>query len=324
MQTCYRLHIKSKGWLSQEIIVSMNMHKKSMYWWLLILANVLWATSYVSAKFVLQSLSVTMMLALRLGISALILLPLVIIKRKELHVTRQDLWQLALLAVVGFVINKLFEFNGLALSTATDVALLISSESLFTAILSWVLLREPFRRNTLLFLLIGLFGVYLVVGQGLLPTGGDVRQMVGNLLVVLSLFSEAFYTVRGKSLLVRHSPFLITAAAIVGSICFWGPVAGWEVLHTGWPHLDLTSWLAIVWLALMATVIAYLAWFYGLTKIEGSHAASTLFLQPLLGTVLAILLLHETLTLYTLAGGILIIFSVYVIAKKTQPPETST
>src|SRR5205814_2164088 len=124
-----------------------------------------------------------------------------------------------------------------------------------------------------------------------------------------------FYTIRSKSMLVKHSPLVVTAAAIVGSIAVWGPVAGWEVLHTGWPQLDLTSWLAIVWLAVVTTVIAYLAWFYGLSRASGSIAASTLFIQPLLGTLLAIVLLNELLTLFTIVGGLLIIFSVYVISR---------
>ncbi len=293
---------------------------RSSSWWFLIMANVLWATSYVTAKFVLQSLSVTMMLALRLGLAALILLPLLIVKRKEFHLTYRDILQLGLLALVGFIVNKVLEFGGLALSTASDVALLITSESLFTAALSWLLLREPFKWSMLISLLVGLFGVYLIVEQGLIPTlspVGGLSQLIGNLLVVLALFSEAFYTVRGKSMLSKHSPLLVTAAAIVGSMFFWGPVAGWEVLHSGWPHLDVASWFSIGWLALMATVVAYLAWFYGLSKVEGSLAASTLFIQPLLGTLFAVLLLHEPLTLSTIGGGVLIIMSVYVLSKST-------
>jgi drug/metabolite transporter (DMT)-like permease len=288
-------------------------------WWLLILANVLWATSYVAAKFVLQELSVTMMLALRLGLSAFILLPFLIIKRNELRLTREDLLQLALLALVGFIVNKLLEFGGLALSTASDVALLITSESLFTSAMSWLILREPFKRSALISLLVGFFGVYLVVGQGLIPTlstSGGIGRLVGNFMVVLALLSEAFYTVRGKSLLTKHSPLLVTAAAIVGSMFFWGPAAGWEVLHSGWPHLILVSWVCIGWLALMTTVVAYLAWFYGLSRVEGSLAASTLFIQPLLGTLLAVFLLHESLTLYTVGGGLLIAISVYMLMRQ--------
>src|SRR5213078_2391795 len=107
--------------------------------------------------------SVTMMLALRLALAALCLLPFVFLKRKELHLTRKDIVQLAILACLGFVLNKLLEFGGLALSTASDVALLITSESIFTAAFSWVFLRERFKRLTGFALLLGFVGVYLIV-----------------------------------------------------------------------------------------------------------------------------------------------------------------
>jgi probable blue pigment (indigoidine) exporter len=66
----------------------------------------------------------------------------------------------------------------------------------------------------------------------------------------------------------------------------------------------------------MSTAIAYLLWFQGLAKVEGSAAASALFIQPLLGTLLAIVLLGDQLTPTTIIGGILIIVSVYVISRQ--------
>ncbi len=288
-------------------------------WLLLIVANVLWAASYVAAKFALRDTSVVMMLALRMGISALILLPFLIVRRKELKLTRSLLPQLALLTLVGFVLNKLLEFGGLALTTASDVALLITSESIFTAALSWILLRERFKPLTGFALLLGFVGVYLIVERSVIPNvpaGGGALRMLGDLLVILALLVEAFYTVRGKAMLVKHPPLLITAASIVGSVIFWAPVAGWEVLTTGWHPIGIAAWISIVWLALMSTVIAYLAWFKGLAHVDGSSAASTLFIQPLLGTLLAIGLLQDALTPMTIVGGILIMVSVYLISRQ--------
>ena len=287
-------------------------------WFLLILANVLWACSYVAAKFALRDISVNMMNALRMIISALVLLPLLIALRKELNLTRRDLPQLALLAIVGIVIAKTLEFGGLAFSTASDVALLISSESIFTAVLSWLLLGERFKPLTGIALLLGLLGVYLIVERSLVPNippGGGVLRILGDLLVVLGLICESFYTVRGKALLVKHPPLLITAAAIVGSAIVWVPLAGGEILYSGWHPLSLTTWLAVGWLAIMSTIVAYLAWFKGLEEVDGSAAASTLFVQPLLGTILAIMLLNDQLLPTTIIGGALIITSVYLISR---------
>ena len=287
-------------------------------WLLLILANILWACSYVAAKYALRDISVLMMNALRMILAAVVLLPFLIAMRKDLKLTRRDLPQLALLAFIGLVINKTFEFGGLSLSTASDVALLITSESIYTAALSWLVLRERFKPLTGIALLLGFAGVYLIIERSLvpnIPSGGGTLRMLGDLMVVLALIFEAFYTVRGKALLVKHSPLLITAATIAGSTIFWIPIAGGDILFGGWHPLSLTAWLSVGWLALMSTVIAYFAWFKGLATVDGSAAASTLFIQPLLGTVLAIVLLHDQLLPTTIVGGILIIASVYLISR---------
>ncbi len=291
--------------------------RRTFSWFLLIMANVLWAGSYVAAKLALLDLSVNMMNALRMIIAALVLLPVLIARRKDLHLARRDLLQLALLALIGFVINKILEYGGLALTTASDVALLIASESIFTAILSWIFLRERFRLLTGFALLLGFFGVYLIIERSLIPNipaGGGAWRIVGDLLVVLALTFEAFFTVRGKSLLIKHSPLLVTAAAIVGSTVFWIPVAGYEVLAHGWRPISWQSWLGLLWLALMSTAIAYLAWFKGLERVEGASAATTLFIQPLLGATLAIILLGDQILPTTIIGGILILVSVYAIS----------
>ena len=287
-------------------------------WLLLITANTLWAASYVTAKLALQDTSVNVMLALRMGISALLLFPFLIAVRSQLHLTRQLIPQLLALALIGFVINKLLEFGGLALTTASDVALLITGESIFTAALSWLLLRERFRPLTGFALLLGFVGVYLIVERSLIPnipSGGGQLRIIGDLLVLLALLVESLYTVRAKSMLVKHSPFLITSASIVVSMLFWTPIAAWEIIGTGWHPIGLVAWLSIAWMAIMSTVVAYLAWFKGLAKVDGSAAASTLFIQPLLGTFLAIVLLHDQLTTMTVVGGILIIVSVYLISR---------
>ena len=287
-------------------------------WFLLILANTLWAASYVAAKFALRDTSVNIMLALRMAIAALVLLPLLIARRKQLHFTRAAIPQLLLLALIGFVINKLLEYGGLALTTASDVALLITSESIFTAALSWLILRERFKPLAGFALLLGFIGVYLIVERSLIPnipSGGGSWRVVGDLLVILALLVEAFYTIRGKVLLLKHSPLLITAASIVVSMIFWTPVAAWEIATAGWHPLGLLAWLSIAWMGIMSTALAYLLWFQGLAKVDGSAAASTLFIQPLLGTILAIVLLQDQLTYMTVIGGIFIIVSVYLISR---------
>lgn len=290
----------------------------------LALANVLWAGTYVAGKVALGEVSPVTLNAFRFTLAALLLSPVLIHERARIRPllrSRADLLTLGLLVLLGWVLNKLFEYVGLALSTASDVALLISTESLFTAALSWTLLRERVTRLGVAALAVGMFGAYLVVARGLVPTLGasdgvnNTARIVGDLLVMLALFIEALYTIRGKTVLHRWPPLFFTALTITGSLVFWLPAGAVTLAQAGWPRLTLSGWLAIGYMAVFSTVLAYWLWFRGLTIFEGSAAAPLLFIQPLLGALLALWLLGERLTWVTVVGGALILLSMILVLR---------
>lgn len=298
-------------------------------WAMLIVGNALFAGSYAAGKAALLGLSPIMLNALRFTIASLFLLPIVIAGRQRLRFPPRMLPRFALLVLMGFVINKFFEYEGLSLTTASDTALLISMESIFTALFSWVFLRERFSRAAGLALIAGFLGAYLIIEQGFLPhldpTSRASLRVLGDLLVILSLVFESGYTVSGKALLDRYPPLLITAASIIGSLIFWLPAGAAEIARAGWPRLPLEGWLGVLYLAIAVTVVGYFLWFQALTQVDASSAAPFLFIQPFLGALIAILLLGEQLTWATAAGGALILISVSLVSRRkpviTEPFE---
>ncbi len=289
-------------------------------WAMLIVGNALFAGSYVAGKVALRDLSPIMLNSLRFGFASLCLLPIVIAGRRRLRFPLRVLPRFVLLVLMGFVINKFFEYVGLNLTTASDTALLISAESIFTAIFSWVILRERFSRAAAGALACGSLGVYLIIEQGLVPhldaAGSAGSRILGDLLVILSLAFEAGYTIMGKSMLDRYPPLLITAASVLGSLIVWLPAGAEETVRLGWPQLPLAGWLGVLYLALAVTVAGYFLWFQALTQVDASSAAPFLFIQPFLGALIAILLLGEQLTWATIAGGALILISVYIVSRR--------
>ena len=284
----------------------------------LILANILWAGTYTAGKVALRYLSPVELNTIRFSLAALMLSPVLIRGWRRLPRDRRSLLMLAFLTLLGFVLNKTFEYVGLSLSTASDVALLIATESIFTALLSWTLLRERVTAAGVVALLVGLFGVYLIIERGFAPNlggGGGAARIVGDLLVVLSLLIEALYTVKGKSTLAAVPPLLFIATTITGGLIVWLPAGAIAVAHSGWPHVPMQGWLAVLYMAGFATVAGYYLWFRGLSVVDGSAAAPLLFIQPLLGATLAILLLYDVVTWATLLGGALIGASLLLVMR---------
>jgi drug/metabolite transporter (DMT)-like permease len=288
----------------------------------LVLANALWAGTYSAGKIALRDLSPVELNAVRFSLATLMLLPVLVRGWRHIPKDRSSLLKLGQLVLLGFVLNKAFEYFGLALSTASDVALLIATESIFTALLSWTILRERVTRTGVAALVVGLTGAYLIVERGFLPnlgTAGSTR-VVGDLLVVFSLLMESGYTVSGKATLGTLPPLLLTSVSIAGSLFVWLPAGAMAVAQRGWPHVSPVGWLAVLYMAAIATVTGYWLWFRGLTRLDASVAAPTLFIQPLLGAALAIWLLHDVLTWATLLGGALIGVSLLLVVRGSRKP----
>ncbi len=284
----------------------------------LVIANALWAGTYVEGKIALSELNSVELNALRFTIASLALLPALAHGWRRIPRDRNSLLTLATLTLLGFVLNKAFEYFGLALSTASDVALLIATESLFTAVLSWTALRERVTPTGIAALVVGLMGVYLIVERGVLPIfgpGSGNARITGDLLVIFSLLLESGYTILGKRTLAQIPPLLFTAATITGSLIVWIPAGAVAVARSGWPHLTATGWQAALYMALIATVAGYWLWFRALSVVDASTAAPTLFIQPLLGAALGVWLLGDTITWATWAGGALIFASLLLVMR---------
>ncbi len=294
-------------------------------WAMLIAANVVFAGAYVSGKFALTAVSPVTLNALRFTSAGLLLVPVVIRLRREARMDRRDLVTFVAISLLSFVLNKLFEYEGLNLSTASDGALLISGESIFTALLAWSVLRERATWVRGVALTLGFAGAYLIVERGFAPhflTGAgriDLR-VLGDALFVLSLTFEAVASIISKRLAGRFSPLFVSAATIVGSVVVWAPAG---VVDIGAHGLRLTP-LAVGGIAdqaLFVTIVGYFLWFGGLQLIDGSAAATTLFLQPLIGTLLAVVILGDRINLFTVLGGACIVISVLAVSRGARSPS---
>jgi len=281
--------------------------------------NVLWAGSYVSGKAALDQVPFVTLNALRFGIAAVILAPIVWRGRAMLPRDRGGRLRLLAIAVFGFCGNKALEFLGLSLTTATDTALLITSESLVTLLFAVLILGERLQRRTAAALGLGGFGVYVLVEGGLvaphLLRGGEG---VGDGIVVASLVLESLATIAGSRLMRGGAPVVVTGAAVMLSECVWAPAAIGYGIHSGAPHLDAAGWVGVVYLAVVTTVIAYSGWFWGLQRLSAQDVTPLLLVQPLAGTLIAAVVRGERPGVSTLAGGACVLAAVGLTALRRE------
>jgi drug/metabolite transporter (DMT)-like permease len=281
---------------------------------LLFAANLVYATSYVVTRVVLDDLPPAFLALVRLVVGAAILVPIArALETPAGTPARGDAWRIVWMGVVGFAGAFALSHWGLARSTATNAALLIIVEPLSIMALSPLLLGERLRRREVAGGVLALLGAVLVVLNGVPGlTLALAPHWRDDLLLVLAGLAYGAYTLIGRAVLARHSPLVVTARSIVWGAVVMVPLAVAEWLGGARPVLSPTAVGGALYLAIVITAFGYLLWNWVLARVSAPQVAIFVTVQPIGGAVLGVVLLREPLTVFTVAGAVLIVLGLWL------------
>ncbi len=280
----------------------------------LLLANVVYGTAYVAQRVALFDVPPALLALARLAVASVVLLPF-LPRPPGTAAVRGDGGKIVWMGVLGFGVAYALSHLGLQRSTATNAALLITVEPVSLILLSPLVLGERLRRREAMGAGLVLLGTVLVVVDGIPGiTVAVLPHWRGDLLLVLSAVAFASYSLFGRDVLARWDARTVTARSIVWGAASMAPLAALEWASGTRPAWTAAGAATTIYLALVVTALAYLAWNYGLARVSAPRAAIFINVQPVVGVVLGVLLLGETATMATLAGAVLVIVGLGVTA----------
>jgi len=283
------------------------------------IAIVFWGISFVATKTALREVSPVTLITTRFVIGAAVLLLIV----RELP-PRSAWGPLALMGFVGVFVHQMLQAFALTMTSATSTGWLIGITPLWSAALSAIFLRERFGGWKVAGLVGGFAGTLLVVTKGEFSARVlGAPSTVGDLMILLSTVNWAVYSILGHKTIRTLGPRRATSGAMLfGALMllpFFVAQRGWTEL----PRLSGTGWSAVLFLAVGCSALGYLFWYGALEQIEVSRVAALLYAEPLVTFVAAMLLLGERVTGVVVAGGLLVLVSVFVSQYAPEPARTS-
>jgi len=290
----------------------MRMNKNLLMGLLLILVSLVWAGSFIVVDVTTKQMDPIDLGFLRFLVATPLMFLLVILRKKPLAIPKKELPWLIVLGLTGVTFLYLFQFLGIHLTNAPTASVLINTNVIFIAILSGVFLHEILTKKRIAGIVLSFFGVVLIMFSDLSTQEitFDNLFFIGGILMLLSAFCWALYSLVGKRLLRTYDEFVITTYAFGFGTLFYLPFV---LLHIG-PVLQQTSldgWLAVLYLALTCSLFGYLGWYYALKNIDASKAAVFLNFIPLF-TILMSFFLGTSFSWFFLLGAGLIIYGVYL------------
>lgn len=261
----------------------------------------IWGFSFVGTKIALRDVPPFTIALVRFSLASLMLYSILHWRKDSVKISVPDKKRMALTGFLGISLYFAFENTGIKLSTASDAALLMAAIPIFTVLLERVWQKKTIPRSRSLGILISIAGVYLIIGRA--PTLPQGNRVLGDVLVLLAAIVWAIYSLVSKSLDRYPKLALVAYQEIFGALCLI-PFALAE--FQSWRPVHPSSVLAILYLAIFCSALAYLLYNYALKSLEASQVNAFANLVPFLGLLAGMLILKESVHLLQLAGGFLI------------------
>jgi drug/metabolite transporter (DMT)-like permease len=285
---------------------------------LLVGAAISWGSSTVTSKYALGGLTATDLLGVEVGV-AMVLLVAAAAASGALRPSRH--WRsYALLAFFEPGLTYLIFNTGLEHTSASDAALLISLESVFSVLLAVLLLREHAGA------LVALAAALGVGGAALVSAGGDSTNasIGGNLLVIAAVLTASMFAVLARHVAGRDPALTVTAHQFVFAFLMVLPVV--LVGHSHLANASAGHLAAGFATGVLGSAVPFVLYNQAVRTLPASRAAITLNLIPVFGVLAAFAFLGERPGLPQLVGGLLILAAIRLVPEEDpmEPEPTPT
>jgi len=288
-------------------------------------AVVVWGASFIATKIALRDVAPVTVIWLRFGIGVVVLGVIMATKEGFALPSRRELAYFSFLGLQGITFHQWLQVTGLVTSQATTTAWIITTIPIFIAVLGWLILSEKLSWGAAGGIALAGVGVLIIVTHGDLGTifRGQFGAP-GDILILISAPNWAVFSVLSRRGLQNQSAtrmlfFVMSFGWIFTSI--WLVAAG---RLQDFAHLSTGGWIAVLFLGIFCSGLAYIFWYDALKAIPASQVGSLLYLEPLVAVAVAAVLLQEPLLAVEFFGGALILLGVWLVNRRRaleSPPD---
>jgi len=239
----------------------------------------------------------------------------------KIHIRREWIPTLVLLGIFSTTLYQIFFLYGVKYAAASDDSIVIGAGPVMIGVLASVYAQERLTKWKILGLLVGLSGVVLI--GFLSPNTGVLNRPLGLSLVFFGALSYALYTILLRRFVqktnfnqegIHVSSLSINSWMAVFGLIFLAP---FSLVEQPWNYTwNFNSWIGILYLALLSTIVGYYLYIEGVTKIGAGRASIFSNLVPVFGVLTSALILQEAVSVWTVVSLLLILTGVYLVNTK--------
>ena len=237
-------------------------------------------------------------------------------------VNSSDLVRLIFCGLFGVAINQLFFFEGLNLTTPINAAIIMTVSPILVIIFSAIIIKEKITIRKIFGIFLGLTGAAtLILKSGAISLNND--YFIGNFLVFVNATSYSIYLVIVKGLMTKYNPITVMFYVFSFGLIFVFPFGISELSNVSLEIFTLEIFLKVGFVVICTTFLAYLFNAFALKSLNPSVVSIYIYLQPVLATVIAIILKSDSLDLVKIISSAFIFSAVFLVSMPSKKSITS-
>jgi drug/metabolite transporter (DMT)-like permease len=284
----------------------------------LIAVQLMFGTWPIFGKIALRAMPSTVLVTFRVAGATVAFLLLLRLRGPLVVPRRSDLARFALYGLLGIVLNQFLFVKGLELSTVINATLFSTAIPVFTLLVSVLLGLEKLSPRSALGMLIAASGVVFLIDPLRADFSGD--KTLGNILLVANTFAFGAYISISQDVFRRYGALTAMAWVFTFGCIVAVPIGGFQLSKAAPLQLDSMTWLAVAYIILVPTVLAYYLNAWALEHVSPSTVAVYIYLQPLIAFAVAPLVLgaDEQWNWRTFVSAALIFAGVAVVTLRAR------
>ncbi len=277
----------------------------------LVFLMLVWGSTFVVTKAAVAETPPMLAAFLRFVVAAVVLLPLAVLRGGFKRLPRPlPLGTMLLMGLTGFVVYYAGFNYAIAYASASQGALIQALIPAVIALAAVLFLHERPSRKRWIGIALSIAGVALVVSAS--GSDDEARHPVlGAVLMFGTVVTWAIYTVLAKR--VAHADQIVVTGytLTLGTLLMIPPVL-LEMRHEPWPEISASTWMAIVYLGVVASAASFFIYNRALRDLDASEVAVYINLIPIVGVATAVMFFGESLHPLQLFGGVIALVGMWL------------
>ena len=274
----------------------------------LILAMLLYGSTFLAMKVVLDDYHPVTMIAIRMIFASFLFLPFLFTTYKNIKIEKSDFKILFLMILAEPCLYFIFEGYALQNTTSSQAGIVNALEPVFITLGAAWILKERMPKVAYLGFVIAIIGsVFLSISAQ--ATENAPNPILGNTLECLAIILAALSIISTKYLMDKYPPFYLAGCQIIGGAVFFFILN--YFLHGALSIHGGISLYILIYLALL-TVVTYALYNFSMCSLSASKASPFLYLMPVFAMIFGWFFLDEILTKWQIIACFVIFFGIYL------------